>query len=306
MTLDIGEAVRDGVDRATERNGLALMGAFILLGVASAVVTQTLTAELVAEFPQQQERPALSPENLGPTPLALPLPFGAALAAAFALALVAEALYIVAVRTFVSDERSTVPGEFVRRRIAWVTINGFLGGVVVLTLLILPLVVAFLLAGGVQLAVGRVAGLVALLGGLLVGGVIAAFLYIAFFFVRQEIAVEDKNFIDALADSWTLTGDSRIELFVLALVILVVELLARFPYLGLDVVEQPTSLLVGTLVLLGTVISAVVGVFVIAVVSRAYVQLREAEPLPEPEEETEPDEDEYTGALGPEDLDPPE
>lgn len=273
MTLDIGEAVRDGVDRATERNGLLLMGAFVLLGVASAVVTQTFTAEtatVLAEFARQQGEP-FDPSQLGPTPLALPLPLGVALALALVLALLAEALRIVAVRTFVSSERAGVPREFVRRRIAWVTLNGFFGGIVVGALVLIGTV--FLIIPGV-------------------------FLYVSLFFVRQEIAVEDKNFIDAMADSWALTKGERVEVFVLALVVLFLGLFAGLPSLAVGEFNQAASVLVNA------VLSAVVGVFVIAIVARAYAQMRadEEEPEPEPDQDV----DEYTGALGPEDLDPPE
>lgn len=281
MSLDIGAALREGVDRTTERNALLLMVAFVLLGVASAVATDTFFArtiealERIAE--EQGQAGAFDPATLPNTPLAAPIPLWAALALAFALALVGEALSLVTLRTFVSDERERVPGEFLRRRIAWVTANGFVGGIVVGVLVVVGLV--FLVIPGL-------------------------FLYVAFFFVRAEIAVEDTNFVDAMAESWALTRGNRIEVFALGVVLFVVGLLAIAPTVGLGSVDAALASLVGT------VLSAVATVFVAATVARAYVQLREFD---EPDatgtvedEDEDDEEDPYAGALGPEDLDPPE
>lgn len=278
MSLDIGAALREGFDRTTERNALLLMVAFVLVGAASAVATDTLTAEAVAaleRLAQQDPAAEFDPAALPEAPLALPIPLGVALALAFALALVGEALSIVALRTFVSGERERVPGEFLRRRIAWVTANGFVGGIVVGALVVVGLVL------------------------LVVPGV---FLYVAFFFVRAEIAVEDTNFVDAMAESWALTRGDRIEVFALAIVLFVVGLFASAPTVGLEFVDPALASLAGT------VVSGVISVFVAATVASAYTQLRGDEYGDEPPESDtdEDEEDPYAGALGPEDLDPPE
>ena len=39
------------------------------------------------------------------------------------------------------------------------------------------------------------------------------FIALSFFFVRQEIALENKNFIEALQDGWVMTRGERVELF---------------------------------------------------------------------------------------------
>lgn len=278
MSLDIGAALREGFDRTTERNALLLMAAFVFVGVASAVATDTLTNGAVAaleRLAQQDQAAEFDPAAFPDAPLALPIPLWAALALAFALALVGEALSIVALRTFVSDRRERVPGGFLRRRIAWVTANGFVGGIVVGALVVVGLVL------------------------LVIPGV---FLYVAFFFVRAEIAVEDTNFVDAMVESWTLTRGDRIEVFALAIVLLVVSLFASAPTAGLGFVDPALASLVGA------VVSGIVSVFVAATVARAYVQLRAGEDDDEPLESGADDEDEedpYAGALGPEDLDPP-
>lgn len=292
MGLDIGEALRDGADRVTARNGLVLMGVFVAVGVASTVVTQTLTDQLartMAEFARQQGEP-FDPSRLGPTPLSVPLPVSVTLVLALGLALLVEALHIVAIRTFVSDARRSIPAAFVRRHIAWVTLNGFVGGIVVAALVLVGLV--FLVVPGL-------------------------FLYVAFFFVRQHIAVEDVTFVDAMAESWSLTAGERVEVFVLAVVLVLVEVVAGIPSLLLQPVDPAVAALVATLA------SAVAGVFVIGVGARAYAQLRAderratghggtagsdtngdvgSEDVDDDEDE---DEDPYAGALGPDDLEPP-
>lgn len=278
MALDIGEAVRDGIDRVTARNGVLLMGAFVLVGIASTIVTQTVTAETVDVLTEiaRQQGESFDPSRVGPTPLAVPLPLSVALVAALALALLVEALHIVAIRTFVSDERRVIPAEFARRHIAWVTLNGFVGGIVVAGLVILGLV--FLILPGV-------------------------FLYVAFFFVRQEIAVEDDNFVEAMAASWSVTAGNRIEVFVLVLVVVLIEIVAGSPSLAQQSFDP------AAVVLVATIASSIAGVFAIGIGTRAYAQLRETEgeseaPNGEPESDDEV-EDPYAGALGPEDLDPP-
>lgn len=277
MSLDIGTALREGFDRTTERNALLLMVAFVLVGVASTVVTETVTAGLIDALErvaqQQGQAGEFDPSAFGETPLALPLPLGVALALAFLLALVGEALSIVTLRTFVSGERERVPGRFLRRRIAWVTANGFVGGIVV---------GAFVVVGLLLLVVPGL------------------FLFVAFFFVRAEIAVEDTNFVNAMAESWKLTKGDRIEVFALAVVLVVVELVASAPAFGLGFVDAALASLVGA------VVSGAVGVFVAATVARTYVQLREDRGEPAEGTDDESEEDPYAGALGPDDIDPPQ
>lgn len=305
MELDIGEALRDGIDRVTERNGLLLVGAFVLAGIASTVVTQTLTAHVVdvaAEFARQQGEP-FDPSQAGPTPLAVSLPLWLTLILALGLALLVEALHIVAIRTFVSNERRTLPPEFLRRRIAWTTTNGFLGGIVVIVLLILPLAIASVISAVTRVVVGEAASLLVLAVGLLIGGIITIFLFVSFFFVRQEIAVEDVNFVDAMAESWSLTEGNRVEVFVLGLVLGFVEVVAGVPSLAQQAADP------AAVVVVATVFSSVAGVFVIGVATRAYAQMRVSDgdqTPPNGNHESEPEtEDQYAGALGPEDLEPP-
>ncbi|WP_372911079.1 hypothetical protein [Salinigranum sp.] len=254
MPLDISDALSDGLDRTFQRNGLLLVVAFVVFGLADAVAGQTLaaaTARFAEQAIEQLPQDASTPQTVTglpsaeATPLSLPLPLPAALGLVAVLAFVAEAVRIVAVRTLVSDETETVRDEFVSRNLLSATLNGFVGGVVVLILVAVGLV--FLVVPGVYLA-------------------------IAFFFVRQEIAVEDRNFVEALSASWERTSGHRLRLFGLALVVFLVGVVVTavggvVGFVGVPLLTTLVTVLLG----------AVTVVFGVAVTCRAYVQLSDAD-----------------------------
>ena len=253
MSLNISEALSDGLRRTFERNGLLLMVGFLLLGAVDAVTGQTV-ASAAARFlrgqleqlpPEAVAGPATLP---GPeqTPLALPVPLPVAFGLVVVVAFLAEAVRIVAVRTLVSDETEGIPDEFLTRKLLWATVNGFIGGIIVSILTLIGLV--FLIVPGVYIALGL-------------------------FFVRQEIAVEDKNALDALAGSWELTSGHRLELLALAVVIVAVGIVVS---LLAGVVDFAGITLLTTLV--SVVLGAVTAVFGVAVAARAYVQLTGDQP----------------------------
>ncbi|WP_435076718.1 hypothetical protein [Halococcus sp. AFM35] len=273
MTLDIDVALRRGFSRTFKRNGLLLFVAFAVFGLVSSVLVQTASLQLLERLGDlsTQTPPPGGPGGAGgagttPTgmddfagtqPLALPIPLIIAAPLAALTPFVGEVLRIVAVRTLVSEHTDSIPGAFVRENIIWATLNGFVGGIVV----------------GFIVLVGGIIGLI----GLFIGGpIVAAFLATSFFFVRQEIAVENKNFVDALTDSWRLTSGHRIGLFALAVAIWLISLIVSIPGTVIGLVATTGSLPVATLAI--TVVSVVLGalttVFGIAVAARAYDQLR--------------------------------
>lgn len=263
MTLDVGRALRDGVDRTVRRAGPTLVLAFLLVGLASAAVTQTVTVGLLelapADATDGSPAPLFGGAGSAPAPLALPVPLGVAVALWLALAVVHEALRVVAVRVLVGEEPERVTGAAVRRDLGPATANSLVGNFVATALVL----VGFLL--------------------LVVPGV---FLALSFLFVRQEVAVEGEGFVDAMVGSWTLAAGDRVELFALALVVVGVELLAWLSAAAFGLAGA-TAMAVA-----GAVTGAVAAVFGVAVVSRAYAQLRA---------EREAD----VGALGPDDIEEP-
>ena len=246
MSLDVGAALRDGFERTIARSGLALIAVFAVIRLATAVTTDTVNRvnlQLVEEY--GTPLPPIFEELVAgtSTPFALPLGYGGAIGLVLLVALLAEAVRIVGVRTLVSDETETIPAEYVRRNIGIATLNGFVGGIVV-----------FVLVG-----VGTV---LLVLPGL--------FLAVSFFFVRQVIAVEDENFVAALAESWRLTSGNRLALFVLAAVVVVIAFLVSIA--GGLVAPTPVGARV-----IDAGIGAGTAVFGMAVAARAYVQLRDAD-----------------------------
>jgi hypothetical protein len=282
MSLDIGAAVRDGASRLTTQSALLIVFAFFLVGLASTVVTQSLTVAIqesllrVAEAntaeldPAQVEtlREQVQQAREG-SPFAVGMPVSLAAALGLVTAIVAEAITLVAIRVFVGDVTGRIPGSLIRRNLPLATLNGFVGGIV----------------AGVLVALGLIA--------LVLPGI---FFYVSFLFVRQEIAIEDENFIEALAGAWELSRGNRFDLFGLAVVVVLVSVLAFVPGLAFAGVSP----VAGTAV--ASVVSPLVTVFGVAVTSRAYVQLKS--PTDEGSAEQEP-EDEYAGALGPDDIPEP-
>ncbi|PSP34466.1 hypothetical protein BRC63_09220 [Halobacteriales archaeon QH_10_70_21] len=283
MSLDIGDAFGEGLSRLSTGTGLSLALVFAIVALLSAVLSQTLQVEGLeafleflrgaspgqldltqAEYDRQVATLETQVETARETsPLALGIPLSAAAGGLLVLALVAEAVSVVAVRAFAAEETEGVAREQLLDGLGLATLNGFVGGIVVWGLVLVGSV--FLLVPGLFFAV-------------------------AFYFFRQEVALEDANFVDALASSWRLTRGERLNVFALGLLVVVVSALNLVVSGGLGTVSALAATLVSAA--LGGLISA----FGAAVVTRGYLQLRDED---EVEETTT---DPYDGALGPDDI----
>lgn len=264
MSLDIGDAISEGFDRATDRNGLVLVGIFVVFGLLNTVTSHSLGAAYLDAFaPTIREvyagtemesfvLPVLRDSSQA-FPLAAPIPLPVAALLLVVLAVVAEGLRVLAIRVFASDERERIPAT-ATDGIGMATLNAFLAGIVVSVLTGL--------------------GSILLLPGL--------FLAVALYFVRPAIALEDANAIEALSRSWRLTKGDRIELFLLLVLVWFFSLALSIPGIFLDPVSPLASAVVGI------VLSGVFLPFSIAVATEAFLQLREAE-------------SETVGAVGPDD-----
>jgi hypothetical protein len=286
MTLDIGRAVEEGFSRLTARNGLLLFVVFLLVGVVSAVAQQSLSVAALEALVQTAESAgtgtegAFTPEQLQQlrdqlqtqreaSPLAVDVPAIVALSLVFTFALVAEAATMVAIRAFASDSADALPTDATDRLLS-VTLNGFIGGIVLAVLVTIGLVL-FILPG--------------------------VFFYVVFVFLRQEIALRDRNFVDALAESYELTKENRLTLFGLVAILVVVSLVGLVPAFAATLVGVPSLVATG----IGLFVGPVVALFGIAVTTRAYVQLRQSAGAKADQEEDE----EPVGALGPDDIPEP-
>lgn len=250
MALDIGEAFREGYERTVALPGLAVAALLFVLMLVNAVVTQSLTVRAVEAFRARfagrgppdarrsmEEAIAMVQQE---TPLAVDLTLGEAAAAVLLVAVLAETVYIVAVRLFASDDPDRLAGG-ATRRLGRATLHGVVAGAV--TWLLVGVGLLFLIVPGVFLAV-------------------------SLFFVRQEVALDDRGFAGALSGSWALTEGDRIEVFGLALVLVVLVSLAGFVGELFGVVSP----LAGDVV--SAAVRAVVVAFSVAVATSAYRQLR--------------------------------
>ncbi len=287
MGIDIGRAFREGASRTAGKNGLLLAAAFTGIALLTTVLFQSL---LVAGFEAALSAfQTASPADLGleqaeydetvaefetaleevraTAPLALGVSAGVAAGALLLTALVAEAVSIVAVRVFAADDSEAVDSAVVTDNILLATLNGFVGGIVVWGLIVLGSL--FFLLPGIILAV-------------------------LFYFLRQEIALNDRNFVQAMADSWRATKGNRIEVFLVGAALVIISRLEEVSATVLGIFSTTA----------GTAIAAVVGgllaAFGAAVATRAYVQIDTNQPAAEPDVEEE--KDPYDAALGPDDL----
>jgi uncharacterized membrane protein (Fun14 family) len=260
MSLDIGRALRDGFDGVRARNGLILATVFVAFGVVNTVVEQSLTRvssvnllDELSENPPSLEGTDLTTAEYQEliadlresvteaTQLAyLDSPSVSQLiVATLALVVVGEAVRIVAIRAFVSPETESIPRELVTRNLPLAVINGVVG--LIVTWILIAVASVFLLVPGI-------------------------FLVVSFLFFRQEVAIEDKNFIEALSGSWNLTSGNRWELFVLVAILVLIAPIVSFA-IGLFGSSAPVALL-------NVVVTSAILAYTVAVVSEAYNQLR--------------------------------
>ncbi|MFC6903896.1 hypothetical protein [Halalkalicoccus tibetensis] len=265
MALDVGRALKEGAERLASRNGALFVGAFLLVSLvgnvaldSAAVALEALTAELAAEAGQP------APESLpeGATPLAFDLPGSVISMLLVAWLLAWAATSVLAVRVMASEHTSAIPDELLSRRLTSATIHELVARVVVLTLVGVGFLL-FVLPG--------------------------VFLAICFYFVRPLIAIEDRNAIDAMTESWRLSRGDR-------LAVLGVMLGAVAVYVAISLAGSLGALVLSPVPGAGMAVSiafaAVANVFWLAVSARAFVQLREPEePEPEPTEGSGPDDE---------------
>ncbi len=284
MSLDIGHALRDGASRTAAKNGLILAAVFAGIALLTTVLVQSLALAIIDLSLEALQD--ISPEELEGLsqaeyeeaiaeaegfreglPFAIGMSAGLAAGALLAIALAAEAASIIAVRVFSTDAPENVTSDLLTDNILLATLNGFVGKIIVWGLIILGLI--FLVLPGIILAV-------------------------LFFFLRQEIAIKNKNFVQAMADSWRLTKGNRIEVFLVGAVLVVVSQLEAITSTALDIVSTTVGLVGAAIV--GGLLTA----FGAAVATRAYVQIDDDAADDAVDEE--PPEDPYDAALGPDDL----
>jgi hypothetical protein len=250
MSLDIPAAIEDGLARLPTRVAAILFVAYLVVGALSTVAAQTLglavQETLRRTFQGSNAVPPSESVAAGPMADASPLALDVGIVAAVALFLtqivLAQAVGVVTVRTFVRRARHSFPDD-VGRRFGWVLVNALVAGFVV----------------NVSIFVGAIF--------LIVPGIYVA---VALYFVQFEVIVEDKSVVDALRDGWALTGGQRLPLFFLLVVLFAIGLAGAAPGYVLGLVGAPQLAVVATSVAVGSV----TGLLTTAIGARAYVQLK--------------------------------
>lgn len=242
MALQIGRAFRDGLDELLSGRGIAFVAAFVVYGLLNAVVTSSFSRAFVESILRQAPSEAQAGQlpTAGEAPLAFDIPLAAAGAGALVLYVVGEALTIVAIRAFADGDRSLIPSDATRR----------LGRTVAVT------IVAAIVTG-IAVAIGLVF--------LIVPGLVLAVL---FYFVKQEIALNDSGVVESIRNSIGIVRDDFVATAVLAIVLAVLGIAV-----GSAVQLLPLPVPTTALTALTTVISGVFGVFGIAVTTLAYLQV---------------------------------
>lgn len=242
MSLDVPAAIEDGLRRVPTRIALLLVVAYLAVGVSSTVTSQTLALAFTDALQSlAPEASSAAAEGAGGV---LALGVGLPVAAALFLVqiVVAQAVGVVAIRTFVSEARHSLPSG-VARRFGWVIVNALVAGFAVNVLI--GLGVVLLVVPGIYLAV-------------------------ALYFVQFEVIVENKHALDALRDGWALTAGDRLRVFLLLIILLALGLASAVPAFVLDLAGVPSLVSTAVTVVLGAVVSVVS----VAIGARAYVQLK--------------------------------
>jgi hypothetical protein len=233
MSLDIESALRGGVDRLVAQSGLTFVAIFVVLGFLTSILSADITIGVMSRYADTV------PPSPGPR---LGLSIAAAGAGVLVLGLIQSVVTIAAIRTFVSGERERIPSEYFTRRILWVLVNMFVGGI------IFSLVVM----------VGFVA--------LVIPGI---FLLVSLFFWNMYVAVEDENFVEGFKDSWALTKGNRISLFLLGVIVIVLSVIVSM-ILNFASVFAPQIVSIA----ISATVSGVIAVFATATAADTFVQLR--------------------------------
>lgn len=217
---------------------------------ANTVIAQSFNRQLFGELDgataeQMAATPFGPPGVTGSLPFVADLPLALLAVGIVATVVLAEALRILGVRMFARATTASLSTASIRSRLLLATLNGVVGGIIT------------------TVATGF---------GVLLLVVPGIFVAVSLFFVRQEIAIKNKNFVDALAGSWALTRGHRVDVFGLAVLLFFINLLASSPATVLFFINPAVATVLGVLV------GSVVTVFALAVTTRAYAQLQESAP----------------------------
>ena len=246
---------------------------FLILGIITGVIGSVLSFAILGFFPT---RTGGIPGSPNPSLTGIDVPrlvaylSAAAVASVIVSSVVLGGMTEYAVRRF-RGEPMTIE-QAIRRGIhRFLSILGanILLTLITLALVILPLVliVSTILAAGTGGSPSTVlAALCGLLLALLVGGIIAIYVYVAMSLYAPAIMMENKGAVGGLARSWELTRGHRLSIFGAGLVVAIISAIVS------GIVTTPASWAGNALVsLVATILaSAIVGPWAVILFAVAY------------------------------------
>ncbi|HKL27989.1 MAG TPA: hypothetical protein VJ898_01860 [Natrialbaceae archaeon] len=245
MSLDIGDALREGYERAIAPSGRQFFVAAFVVQLIQSVVSQS--REVSVETPFLDD-----PVVVEPGPLAVDFGPGTLALLGLAGSILSVYILLVGIRLFVTDSPDRISEVHYRENLLVPWINLFVG----------------LIVFGILFGVGFV---FFILPGL--------FVLTTLLFFGARIAVEDENFVAGMSSSWRLTRGNRIRVFLLLLGVLVVLIGISIVFAIVAAPVSVASPALGSVVeLAGTAAGTVYGT---ATLARAYVQLTRAEDVRE-------------------------
>ncbi|WP_264555217.1 hypothetical protein [Halocatena marina] len=280
MAFTLRETLRSGLSRVRSRNGAILIGTFALISLFQGGFVWIISAMYVPLGSN-----ALASTPAGPTPgTALPsfVAVPAVLLASVTGGIFTIPVQIVAIRTMVSRHTDRIPEEFIFHNMGWATLHSLLGSWFVSILVgvtgLVCLLPGMLILFAVMDAPTQSWMLGSWLGNSGIGLFVlilllpSAFLGVSLLFVGQEIAVKDRNLIQAIVGSWRQCRGHRVRLLLLSLVPTLIQTgVLMLVFVRLDQVWAQSLIFVET---------AIVQMTILAIMARAYVAVHNDTVIP--------------------------
>jgi len=268
MSLDIGAALRSGVDDLASETGVLVGAVFLLYSLGFLVVNESLVAELLtlvfeSSVYTAEQRAAIESAG-GGVPFALGVGLPVSVVLVVLVALGGELVRYWAIRSFAGPAETATASAGDHAGMAVV-----LGGTVALVTLVFQSVLP---------VVGQLGGLATTLVGSIAGPMVGLALVTIFVYLRQEIALNDGGYGATVRNSVARFLDDPVSIILLLVVLGLFGLVGGLPglvtgFVGADASVAGIPLTVASR-LLSTLLGTVVQVLGIAVVTDAYLQVR--------------------------------
>ncbi len=240
MTLQLGRAISDGIDRILTPTGGILLVVFLSFQLLTQASINTAIISLFPDGPAGEMEAALG--------LTLPVSGTTAGGLFVGTVVLSSAFFVVLSRALTRPTAalSSFPSDLYTRRMGRSTLSMFVGGLVV----------------GIAIMIGSVL--------LVFPGI---FLAVSFLFFTFAVGVEDRGILGALKRSWGLSRGNRLRLAALVIVAGVIGSVGGLVGTVFDLASSATAgeLIVNTL-------NSVVFVLLYGVIASAYLQLRDDNP----------------------------